>query len=161
MPALKEEDQIPSTPSQWFDGTEIVESSTSQTHHGADEGLIDEFDWVFGDYGLGNVVPTDSTIYAAFHSDHPTPVDEHFDPNEMYHQQPADMSWLPGPSTQDVADMNHFTFSSPYTIDPTAVMATNGMDEESSRPSSAPGLNGGEGSGQLLSVPMGDMMKRR
>jgi hypothetical protein len=166
MPALKEE--VASTPSQWFDGTEYAEASTAQhvEEHfdGAGYVLTDDFDSVFGDYGLGDTVPAASTIFAAFHSDHPTPCDEGLPSAQMYehHNPPADMSWLPGPSTQDVSGMGEYDFSTPsFTINPIAVMATSGVDEQPSRPSSAPRLNGDEGSEQMLSVPMGDMMTRR
>ncbi|CAD6568425.1 MAG: hypothetical protein TREMPRED_004536 [Tremellales sp. Tagirdzhanova-0007] len=169
MPALKEEDSIPSTPSQWFDGTEFLGSSFPQTmdvpQDVTDDALADDFEWVFGDYGLGQTVSAESTIFTAFPGDHPTPADEGAVPTGSYEYQPiVDASWFPGPSTHDVRETGDFGFAVPsfdndYTIDPMAVMATNDFEEES-RPSSAPRLNANEGSGQLLSVPRAEMMSR-
>lgn len=167
MPALKEEDHVVSTPSQWFDGTEISPASPSRLldppSNGVDDVLVDNFDWVFGDFGLGEIVPTDSTIFAAFHGDHPTPADEQYGSVEVYDPQPsADMSWLPGPSTQYVSGMGNYDYpSAPFTINPISVMARNGVEEERPRPTSAPGLKRQEGHEQLLSVPTGGMMTRR
>ncbi|WWD19233.1 hypothetical protein CI109_103691 [Kwoniella shandongensis] len=183
MPALKEEDQMASTSSQWFSGADFTEGQPSllppaNINDAAEEKLVDEFDWVFGDYGLGEAVPSDGTIFEAFKQE------EHADSIAMtqslshnaldsYSQLPTASgssipNWAPQTSTQDVIGLGQFDFSSqhnlpqtmaPFTIDPMAVMGTNGMEEESSRPSSAPGLNGGEGRG-LLSVPMADMMMK-
>lgn len=90
MPALKEEDPTAATPSAWFDGTEQLAdfvntfdfanlngSASQQSLSGLQEGasslqglddvLVDDFDWVFGDYGLGMAdIPPESTIFAAF-----------------------------------------------------------------------------------------------
>ena len=131
-----------------------------------DDALADDFEWVFGDYGLGQTVSAESTIFTAFPGDHPTPADEGAVPTGSYEYQPiVDASWFPGPSTHDVRETGDFGFAVPsfdndYTIDPMAVMATNDFEEES-RPSSAPRLNANEGSGQLLSVPRAEMMSRR
>lgn len=56
MPALKEEVDT----FQWFDGTSLDDVAVT------DENLVDNFDWVFGDYGLGDSLPMEGTIFAAF-----------------------------------------------------------------------------------------------
>ncbi len=162
MPALKEEDFVASIPSQWFDGTEFLETSAAQSvdapFGATDDVLAGDFDWVFGDYGLGETVPAESTIFPAWHSDQRTPVNDATAPTPFHDPSAPDLSWLPDPSMMG----GDYGFTAPgFTIDPMAVMAPNGVEGEPSRPSSAPGLNGGELSGQMLSVPMADMMTRR
>ncbi|KAK8854627.1 hypothetical protein IAR55_003366 [Kwoniella newhampshirensis] len=182
MPALREEDQMTSTGSQWFSGADFTEGQGSllppaNISDATEEKLVDDFDWVFGDYGLGEAAPADGTIFAAFKEEGPTdsiemtqPLSHNpLDPSFIPPASSSSMSnWLPQASAPDVIGLGQFDFSSqhnlpqtvaPFTIDPMAVMGTNGTDEESSRPSTAPGLNGGEGRG-MLSVPMADMMMK-
>jgi hypothetical protein len=192
MPALKEEEQTSAF--QWFDGTDLsttVETKQVQPMSNiTEEALVDDFDWVFGNYGLGDAIPTESTLFAAFRETEPAtilaPSQVQVQPRtispvllastsqsntvDLSYEMPLSpshtaqlSSWL-NTSAQDVVVpafdlLSPAAYSSPAanTIDPMAVMVPNNSDE---RPSSAPGLNGGDGSG-LLSVPMGDTMTRR
>ncbi|ORY35680.1 hypothetical protein BCR39DRAFT_26993 [Naematelia encephala] len=164
MPALTEE--VACTPSQWFDGNPVGESS-SLAEQQSEDTLTGDFDWVFSDYGLGDSAPTDSSIFATYHSDGgggSGPLKPLAEINYESQPPPSDLSWMPESSTQDVDPLMQYTdFSSipSFTIDPMAVMAPHGMDEDEHRPSSAPGLNssGGQGFG-LLSVPAGGSMMK-
>lgn len=168
MPALKEEEPLASTPSQWFDGSLFENSDAADT---TEENLLDNFDWVFGDYGLGQSTVTDNSIFSAFQNSDSTPqfdltnavssVEMPQTATQTVNVQtpPADLSWLPEPTAQDVDALSFESLINGF-IDPMAVMAPNGSGEES-RPTTAPQvLVGGEAPG-LLSVPMPGMMMRR
>ena len=80
-------------------------------------------------------------------------------------QQLDPESWLPTPVVQDTAEFT-YDFSAianlpNFTVDPMSIMGSYVNEEEPSRPSSAPGYNGGESSGNMLNVPMADTMMRR
>ena len=150
MPALSEEDH--STPSAWFDGTDLTCPELGSQNGSLDikdDLLGEDFEWVFSNSnfsGLSDQVPIESTIFAAFQS---------HDSKSLMSQDILTDNWMSGSSSQSF-DLSEFT------IDPLAIMAHNvGTEDEPSRPSSAPELNGKEGSGQLLSVPMKDTMHRR
>ncbi|WWC63485.1 uncharacterized protein I303_106088 [Kwoniella dejecticola CBS 10117] len=150
---------------------------------------LDDFVWNFNDQTLTfDNLPTDDTIFAAFagpatavpmmqsHShtgvfQSQTP-DLTFNPNSFESYFP---SWTSGPpATQDVVGLGQFELNQnqiqnqpigllpAFTINPTAVMGSNvsATEDDSSRPSSAPGLNGGESSEGMLSVPTADVMTR-
>lgn len=145
MPSLNEEE------SAYFEDVDSIFASleTGKNDSVQDDVLAEDFGWVFSDYGLGasssgsgssqGVVPADSTIFAAFQSDSAT--DNPF-------------------STQGVDSLFGFAEPAPtFTIDPMEFMGSvNGLHVET-RPSSSLGF--GEGSGSLMSMPMGDMMSRR
>ncbi|KAK4686438.1 hypothetical protein P7C73_g3685, partial [Tremellales sp. Uapishka_1] len=170
MPALKEEDQLASTPSQWFDGTETAADILAQQQIlNADDALAEDFDWVFGETGLGEALPLEGTIFEAFHQE-----DDHASgsmpaessnwestsslPSYSATQPSNDFAW----QAQDFNGLdNDFAFdTTDFTIDPMAIMGTSYVAEEQ-RPMSAPGLNVGESSGQMLSVHMPAFMTRR
>ena len=147
MPALNEEE------SAYFD--QDVDSIFASLENSGkndpvqDDGLAEDFGWVFSDYGLGasssgsgssqGVVSADSTIFAAFQSDTST-----LNPDPF--------------STQDVDTLFGFSEPAPtFTIDPMEFMGSLNVNEQ--RPSSSLGF--GEGSGSLMSIPMGDIMSRR
>ncbi|WVR09456.1 hypothetical protein IAU60_006523 [Kwoniella sp. DSM 27419] len=164
MPALKEED----TMAPLFDPSEYLESlpiQVPQASGESDEGLVNEFDFVFGDYGLGaGASLPEGTLFDAFQHEPTAPIAMSHShshtgvfpqPSDLSYGNPPDLSsWMTGlPAAQDVVGLGHFVHPSalaPGFIDPSAVMSS--TDEESSRPSSAPGLSGGEGSRGLLSV---------
>jgi len=155
MPTLKEDDM------SWFEGMDLGSiGSTAQPVSNletTETALADEFDWAFSDFGNLDV-PVESTIFAAFNE--PT--------NPPVVPQQADQTWLPTPATQETDVVPAFDYSaiasmSTFTINPMTIMAPNeSMEEQPSRPSSAPGLNSeASTSGQMLSVPMPETMTRR
>lgn len=139
--------------------------------------LAEDFGWAFGEYGLGIAdIPPESTIFAAFQSDCPAGASSSADAQnpqvaQSYSVQPQKLDqpqqqWLPTPTVQDTTEYSYdygsFTHPTTFTVDPMSIMtAPLGGEEEQSRPSSAPGLNGGESTGHMLSVPMADPMTRR
>ena len=156
MPTLKEDDM------SWYEGMDLASiGSTAQPVSNletTETSLADEFDWAFADFGNLDV-PVESTIFAAFNEEPSNPA--------IVSQQ-ADQTWLPTPVSQETDVVPTYDYSSianmpTFTIDPMTIMAPNaGMEEQPSRPSSAPGLNTeASTSGQMLSVPMPDTMTRR
>ncbi|WWC90539.1 uncharacterized protein L201_005475 [Kwoniella dendrophila CBS 6074] len=149
---------------------------------------LDDFVWNFNDQTLGvENFPTEDTIFAAFNE--PTnavPMMHSHSHTGVFHSQTPDLdlnlpsyqtdfpAWMSGlPATQDVVGLGQFELNlndqqpmgllPAFTIDPTTIMGTSTTgfsDEDASRPSSAPGLNGGEGSKGMLSVPAADNMTR-
>ena len=177
MPALNEDDTLGAVEGRLFDGLDMTDvfgingfaaTSSKQIRHDSvnDDVLAEDFEWVFGGYGLGGsgsssssgsasvastgIVPAESTIFAAF-QDGPasTSTTDQFDVTGV-----------------DSSFYGSFDSAPTFTIDPMEFigsMATeNGLAVGTidCRPSSAPGLIG-VGSGQMLSIPMGDMMSRR
>jgi hypothetical protein len=184
MPALKEEEQTSAV--QWFDGTELELTPTSSGYvkqlmsrsedNLIDDTLVGEFDWAFGTYGLGEAVPAESTLFAAFQD---TDLSSATTINNCTEQAPlgvsiattsssvVPMSWM-STSSQDV-DVPILDLTDPLstypggngytTVDFAAVMAPSSLNGDD-RPSSAPGFNGVEGLG-LMSAPMAETMSRR
>ncbi|WVW85422.1 hypothetical protein I302_107460 [Kwoniella bestiolae CBS 10118] len=189
MPVLKEE-ETPSSQwldgTNFLDNPIEIPSAPVDVPVDATE--LEDFVWNLNDQNLGfdNFSAAD-TIFAAFteptdavpmmHSHSHTGVfpsqtpDLTFNPSSFQSDFPSWMSGLP--ATQDVVGLGQFDFANfnqnqpmgllpAFTIDPTAVMGTNAgvIDEDASRPSSAPGLNGGEETKGMLSVPTADVMTR-
>ncbi|WRT68583.1 uncharacterized protein IL334_005561 [Kwoniella shivajii] len=180
MPVLKEEE----TTTQWVDGINILDAPLQLPDVPLeasldDDNLLEGFDWSFNPQDLSSF-STDGTIFAAFNEPtDPIPMMHSHSHTGVFPTQTFDQthfpsastdypSWMPEyPTSQDVAGLGDFNIQSQpfgllpaFTIDPMAIMSTNGVDEDSSRPSSAPGLNGGEGSKEMLSVPTADVMMR-
>lgn len=185
MPALKEEETA-IDPAEWFNGTEtaadVLHQQTSTYDLNAADNLAADLEWAFGAHGLDEI--TDDTLFAAFRNDSLEPAPNSAAVGSTSESGPSnwetlsapidltlnqeeclatDFSWLPEPSTQDVEHSGNFEYdatTASFTIDPLVVMNPH-LHEDEQRPLSAPGLNGGEGSGQLLSVPMGSSMMSR
>ncbi|WWC71388.1 uncharacterized protein I206_105343 [Kwoniella pini CBS 10737] len=186
MPVLKEEEVT----TQWLDGTNFLETPleipSAPMDVPADVNELDDFVWNFNDQTLSfDNLQTEDTIFTAFNE--PTNAvpmmqshshtgvfpsqtpDFTFNPNSFETNFP---SWISGlPATQDVVGLGQFDLNQhnqpigllpAFTINPTAIMGSNSgnNDDDSSRPSSAPGLNGGESSQGMLSVPTADVMTR-
>jgi hypothetical protein len=177
MPALKEEVDT----FQWFDGT-----SLDGTDPVIDEALVDNFDWVFGDYGLGENLQ--GTIFAAFKENEPaepahnTPLTSASTSGLLPHEpvfSTTHNSTSPIETT-DNSNINNNDLSSWYAqnaemtqaVNPSAQMQTYefpssfGIDptvlgggSDGSRPASAPGGDV-EGMG-MLSAPVSGQMSRR
>lgn len=157
MPTLKEDDM------SWFEGMDLGSiGSTAQPVSNletTETSLADEFDWAFADFGNLDV-PIESTIFAAFNEESSEP--------QLPAQQTVDQTWLPTPVSQETDVVPTYDYSAianmpTFCIDPMTIMAPNaGMEEQPSRPSSAPGLNTeASTTGQMLSVPMPETMTRR
>ncbi|OCF75830.1 hypothetical protein I204_03125 [Kwoniella mangroviensis CBS 8886] len=189
MPVLKEE-ETPSSQwldgTSFLEAPLEIPNAVADVPVNAQE--LDDFVWNLNDQTLGfDNFSTQDTIFAAFneptnavpmmHSHSHTGVFPSQTPEFIF--QPSSFqsdfpSWMSGlPATQDVVGFGQFELTSlnqnqsmgllpAFTIDPTTIMGTNGgmVDEDSSRPSSAPGLNGGEESKGMLSVPTADVMMR-
>ncbi|OCF39104.1 hypothetical protein I317_07087 [Kwoniella heveanensis CBS 569] len=184
MPSLREEDSA--LTGTMFDTSEFLEQPSGPLDVPCDVNEVaDGLDWVFGgQYGLSGSgsLNVDDTIFSAFQNEPTNSIamghsHSHLgvfpQPSEFSYEQNPDntsdlASWMTGlPAAPDVVGLGHFDFQQDFqslgpafTIDPTAVMGNNSGDEDS-RPSSAPGLNGGEGSRSgMLSVPVADVMTR-
>ncbi|WVF67492.1 hypothetical protein IAT40_002248 [Kwoniella sp. CBS 6097] len=188
MPSLREEES--NLTGNMFDASEFLETQLQVPSGPLDvpydvNEVADGLDWVFGgQYGLGGSgsLNADDTIFSAFQNEPTNSIAMgHSHSHLGVFPQPSDFSyeqdntsdlasWMTGlPAAPDVVGLGQFDFTSQtdyqtlgpaFTIDPMAVMGNNSEDEESSRPSSAPGLNGGEGSRGMLSVPVADVMTR-
>lgn len=175
MPSLKEED---GATSQWFDGTEqfsfdsqslnMDNNAASQYIH-PDDLLIEDLEWAFGEYGLGNMneqLSNDSNnLYSLYTEDDSLP------PSTASSNQQSS-TWVSEPlnETQDVGQdqmtpFDHSNVATFTTIDP--MLMANSTYEEEPRPSTAPGLQVMSESYQsfssgMLSVPLAaGMMTRR
>ncbi|ORX38318.1 hypothetical protein BD324DRAFT_348944 [Kockovaella imperatae] len=169
MPALNEEDSLPANIFDNLDidsvlGLPLFGNSQKPVEFQEalqDDALVEDFGWVFSDYGLGasssgsgsTIVPTDSTIFAAFHEQ----------PSTSSCSVPMSTNSL-FESTQDV-DPAMMAFSESnqiFTIDPMEFMGSiaggNGLNVSSELGGIPASL--GEGSGSLMSIPMGEVMSR-
>lgn len=177
MPALKEEvDNF-----QWFDGTMDDLPVT-------DEALVDNFDWVFGDYGLGNNLPMEGTIFAAFRENEAsdpkssTPTTSTSTstrvPSESTFSIPSSTS--PVDSTDNHYNVENINLNTSWygssaqvaQVDPSTSPLVLDYDFSQmftidpgvlggdSRPASAPGAEGVDSTG-MLSAPMAGQMSRR
>ena len=174
MPALREEDSM--NPASWYDVSEPAglldqsTGSTSQQMHaggvlsldGDDNLLAEDFDWVFG-YGLSPPDQMDPNVYTGFEERLAAATDR-----DTIQQSQPPQHWLPTPA-QDAEsfsfpayDVSTIADMPSFCIDPATLMTSNAVvEEEQSRPSSAPGLNTNEPVAAMLSVPQPGTMTRR
>ncbi len=158
MPALKEEETA-IDPAEWFNGTEtaadVLHQQTSTYDLNAADNLAADLEWAFGAHGLDEI--TDDTLFAAFRNDSLEPAPNSAAVGSTSESGPSNWETLSAPID---LTLNQDATTASFTIDPLVVMNPH-LHEDEQRPLSAPGLNGGEGSGQLLSVPMGSSMMSR
>jgi len=172
MPALREEESL--NPTLWCDAPEQAgpyDQSTGPTSQqmnaggvlsldGDDNLLAEDFDWVFGDYGLGSET-MESTVFPVFEEQTANVSD-----NTTSQQPQLQQQWLHTPA-QDAESFSLYDYSAiadmpTFCIDPSTLIGGQAaFEEELSRPSSAPGYNSGDAITQMLSVPQAGAMTRR